>query len=570
MPINKTDSTINQTLITEAGDPQKTGVSTPVKSFSSVSALPPASQFGKGVAQVGHILYVSDGVSWSDGEEVNQTINRKVLICYDISDASTAQVIGAANADGQLQIMRSQLERMGYSYEIMFATNTSQFFADFAKAAQGFEFIVFLNVAFSWSTSNIAHVFLTGAAKIPVFALGQYAQSTTTAGVIGLNRITTRDYRWCTHVPSGAKLPLYTSEMDALNSTVAASIVPLVTIDQPVGAPVYLSKLIAAGKRIGTNNNVYFDCAGLPNRSTLFPLLLQEAINDGKLQKPDYPLTGAFDVDDMPEENPFSLADCENLYALQTRYNIPITWGMKTAVSQIANINGSLWGFVAQRTPDKGGLIYAIEHDGDDYWSESLESTIETEFLTAIDRAKAVGLTLGWDGYDSWGYRFFNTNAINQSGLNVCKKYGINVARFNRGIKAPRNHTDKWIRPIGRGNSITEYNGVLCIESATYIDLTERNVSILQEPGRADAGYGLLRYAYTFSMWNDFCLAKGAPLYFHGDNFYYNGNNGGNAPGHLIFEAIAKCCEYASDVMKIVHPSAFRTELHSKFSYLSE
>jgi hypothetical protein len=432
--------------------------------------------------------------------------------------------------------------------------------------------------------------------------------------------------------------------MDALDATVAASIDALVTIDQPVGAPVYLPKLIAAGRRRGVNNNVYFDCAGLPNRSTLFPLLLQEAINDGKLQPPTYKLTGAFDVDDMPEESPMKVSDCEQLYALQQRYKIPITWGMKTSAAQIAAINHDTFAFVAARTPDKGGLIYAIEHDGDDYWSENSDTTIETQFLEAIARAQAVGLRLGWDGYDSWGYRFFNTNAINQNGLNICAKYGINVARTNRGVKAPRNHTDKWIRPIGRGNSITEYKGVMCIESATYIDLTDRYLPVLQEPGRGDVEvffsnantsvevgdvltqggvtgtiteiridsgslasgdntgrirmastsggafsigaatstgggalnlttnsytYALLKYTYTYSMWNDFCLAKGAPLYFHGDNFYY-GHNGGNAPGHLILEAIAAACHYASDVMAIVHPSQFRIEHHSKFSYLSE
>ena len=61
MPINKTDSTTNQTLITEAGNPQRTGESNPVKSYTSVSNLPTASQFGKGVAQVGDSLFVSDG-----------------------------------------------------------------------------------------------------------------------------------------------------------------------------------------------------------------------------------------------------------------------------------------------------------------------------------------------------------------------------------------------------------------------------------------------------------------------------------------------------------------------------
>ena len=37
-----------------------------VQSFNSVSNLPPASQFGKGVAQVGSNLYVSDGIAWAN------------------------------------------------------------------------------------------------------------------------------------------------------------------------------------------------------------------------------------------------------------------------------------------------------------------------------------------------------------------------------------------------------------------------------------------------------------------------------------------------------------------------
>ena len=61
MPINKTDSTTNQSLITEAGNPQRTGESNPVKSYNSVSEFPTASKLGKTVAQAGDSLYVCDG-----------------------------------------------------------------------------------------------------------------------------------------------------------------------------------------------------------------------------------------------------------------------------------------------------------------------------------------------------------------------------------------------------------------------------------------------------------------------------------------------------------------------------
>ena len=52
MPINKTDSPIN--------------ISEKVEIYNSVSELPLASQFGKGVAQVDNSLYVSNGISWGN------------------------------------------------------------------------------------------------------------------------------------------------------------------------------------------------------------------------------------------------------------------------------------------------------------------------------------------------------------------------------------------------------------------------------------------------------------------------------------------------------------------------
>ena len=51
-------------------------------------------------------------------------------------------------------------------------------------------------------------------------------------------------------------------------------------------------------------------------------------------------------------------------------------------------------------------------------------------------------------------------------------------------------------------------------------------------------------------------LSQGSVTYLHGGNFY-DGHDGGNAPGNLVMESIGQLSRAMSKIVENVHPSVF-------------
>ena len=465
----------------------------------------------------------------------------RVLIGVDPDEHS--DVIVKAN----LRTCLGWLEAMGYECDVQFIIEDSAWLRSFNQTDYGYDFIVWFKGTFGWTSSDAAKVILTGEAVIPTFIVGysQAGGAGTTADLIGITRLATAGYKWLDH-KNGFTYPGYTFEYEATAARLA-DLTPIVTVNSPTGTPTSGYAVWHQAKIVGPRTTIYVDAGGGTSGINL-PNLIQEAVNDRVIDKPRYRLFGAVDLDDFPD-NTMVLSDLETTYGIMQQYKIPSTWGIIADTSYINTVDQSLYDFVAAHSADKGGLIYPIDHAGNDYW-DSAFSTIDANYQTSIANMLSKGIHNGSNApeyTDSWGYRYFNTNALNDNGARVCEKYGLKAIRLSKAIKGT-GVTANWIgSPQDAGSALSYHRGMLLLPSESFIASSETNL---------DLNSDLNKFAITVKAWIVGCLAHKHILYMHGANFY-DGHSGGNAPGNVIMRAIGGLSSFMKDVVENVHPSRF-------------
>lgn len=466
----------------------------------------------------------------------------RALVGVD-SDEAGDSIVGK-----QIRNVEALLLKMGYEVDIQFLIEGSTWLAEFERVDWGYDFIVFFKGTFGWNASDVGQVILTGEAIIPTFCMGlSLTDTNSTIRSIGVNRVATASNKVVTHKRHSTQFKYVVNTFQyEVAPTRVNDITILTEVDDPA-ASTYT--VFNQAKLKGTNTTVYVDVGS--GSSANFPMLYQEALNDGLVPRPRYRLQGAFDIDDYPDSTN-TLADLEATYAIQEQFNLPITYGIISDTGSIGNVDQSLYDFIAARQPNKGGLIYPIDHAGSDFW-DSAYATIESNYQTSLTNMRSVGLRCGDNAplYDnSWGYRFFNNNAVNGDGARIAEKYNFGVLRLANGIKSS-GVTDKWLGTPTTTNNLAGHvfsihRGMLLCGSGSFM-------------GTGDISLDITTDASTFApSLNHWFLSLSDLLipFVHGSNFY-DAHDSGNAPGNVLLRQIGHCSQWMKDIVDFVHPSAF-------------
>jgi hypothetical protein len=469
-------------------------------------------------------------------------MSRRVLITYQ------RETTVSTSTRGYKKYLESTLNALGYTPEFIEATDGSTYLASFADVSHGYEFIIWIQIQGSLFDTENASTILDGTAVIPTFIMMPLNDSGSTgASAMGVDRVTTYSgrYKWLDHV-DGFSYPSQTAEYQRSDNTNGTGWTPITTFQVEEGTAGAGKTLFSTAKKVGTKTSIYFDGGGTV--SYLFPMLLQSAINDAVLTAPDKKLILTHDVDDVPDSL-LTLADISDLYDVQAQYRMPMTWGIHGGDDNIGEADDSLYDYIAARTPDKGGYIYPIEHQGNTYWNDPV-ADIEAFYKTHIANIQGKGISTGRDvnGYDSWGYHYFNTNNFNHNGARVCEKYGIKVARLSTGRITNNGDADNlWIGATDLDDSKQLVNGVLCVNGSNFIASSQQSLDPV-----TDADH----YANHISQSWMYGAATSSVPYVHGGNFY-NGHDGGNAPGILLFQTMGVMSDFMRSVASWGHPSAY-------------
>lgn len=315
------------------------------------------------------------------------------------------------------------------------------------------------------------------------------------------------------------------------------------------------------------------------------PILIQQAIADGYIvgdKLPPSKLRGMWDIDDVPNSLN-TLADIQNIYAEQLKYNWPITWGLKTnEINQLsppgstnqdvwAGIDQSLKDFIAARTPDKKGLAFTISHNHNWHWNGSdtgadTKVEMDTIFRGDIARAQADGISMGRnaDGLDSWGYIYPPNNnvsdlmfqlgspdtALLSSPLNDVEQVGYDwkaVRLFKFDSAADGYGASE------RTRAARKHRGMVLLNGSFIISDSDINYT-------PDSATERENFARTFARWFTECMGYNAVHYWHGNNFL-DGHDGGNAPALKVMKLIGEWSAFLSDVHVFQHPSTYVEEL---------
>lgn len=475
---------------------------------------------------------------------------RKVLLTYQTStDAKTLD---------HLRVCRGWLGRMGYTVDEMVAELDSDFADSFSTTGNGYEFIVWVRIQTGIFASDKTATLLDGTAKIPTFITMPLDDSGSTANqTIGVNRTKSYsgNYKYCTHTAKGLTIPVETAEWQ-VTAGFESRLEVVMVVDDPEtttpepgydpGKAVFSVAKIKGANYPTSGTIVYFEGGGTIGAN--LPLIMQEAIDDGLIEPPTYKLLGNFDNDDIPDPN-HTLSDIQQTMELQEQYGIPSTWGIDPV--EWAALDQTIADYIISKNAVDGGLMYPIEHEGNTYWDDTY-ANIDSFYTSHVSSIQSNGLRLGYnaDGLDSFGYHYFNTNAFNDDGAKVASQYGMKVCRLSTGFQAGSGtYPDKYIGIQAEGGHSFEWHrDMLLVNGVNAIGSGDVNLDPVAD---------LDEFAQELSLWYQDCLAHGAVLYMHGGNFY-DGHDGGNAPGFQVLRNIGDMQILCKDLCK----HAFPTELY--------
>lgn len=451
-------------------------------------------------------------------------MTRKALILTTHSASTLAGFVES------YKYARDVLTRMGYQVDTMAPLSTSTWLSDFETSTKGYEFVVLCRLDSAWTTTQI-QTLGNGKAQCPVFILGMRNALAEFSSQLGLTRVAAAGYLWATVSVNGRTFdyPAYGAQY-TIDPAFATKTFPLAwNTATPANG--------IAWKFVGLNNNTYIDTEGLTGG--MLPLLMQQAITDGKISPPPRKIPIATDIDDLPDLDFYTnLGECTAIYNLQLAYQMPITWGFVPNTGTLNNFGQDVIDFIKARTPDKGGLIYLIDHGADDWRADT--ATISANYETWMTNMQSLGLSTGYTtaSRDNWGYRYFNVNQLGDSGMQLIAGYGHKVVRAS---VAKTDGTTKASRTSETDLGAQYSRGVKVVPGSNTISSTVKTL---------DQVVDLTSFATHMNL--AFSRACRVPFisYLHGKNFYAAPN--GNQPGLVIIRALGEICTACKDTVRLV------------------
>lgn len=457
--------------------------------------------------------------------------------------------------------VRAALNKLGYAVDKYVIDNTSTF-GQGAEIPATYDFIVLPWVsATSFDYTSPCAGLLTGAAYVPVFALGcdiagagtpdmqrtcgtAYGVDTTT----NYRPFTWRGNTFYAYARSVIADPTFGTDITALNSLIVT--------------PAEFSMW----RRPGSRTRVYYESTFKAAEYHMLPFLMQEAVNDGAIAAPRFRIGVTVDLDDMPDMSGGSLPnntidDMTQAYAVMQQYGWPIYWGLQTNIW--ASITAAQRQFIEERSPDKGGLIYPLNH-GIGYVATSGKAALNTNIQNEFTNLDAASIPTGTGtSRNNFGFRYHAQNGLDQAGVQLSTREtdytaspGNNVLQAGFGLKVMRlNYADGTSGKIYghpyREVCRMESRSITMVASDNPYDPTIFSITRDTVPGALDTNRwgNLHNRIFTGALFN-------VILYVHGSNCY-NNHDGGNNWGVTMLNDVGGLATTAKDVYRLINAAEY-------------
>lgn len=410
------------------------------------------------------------------------------------------------------------LKNLGYDVDTHYLDRDSDYADDFADGTNGtdeYEFIVAPQIVAGFGPTAKVALLLGGKSLIPVFHYSIATGGTWTDTLLGADKKLDAVFTW--GVVEGLEVAVAT---EATFKDVDSSNVTKIVSKRLAADPDTTGDMLAwSYKNPSYDSRVYAESSV---GGSLFPFLLRAAIDNGDISAPPNKIKTYFDLDDFPaDEATYTDADdCKWVVNKLVEYSIPCTIGIHAASMATEQTDDTVWDLIASSTVENGGPLYPIEHQGTVLWNEtyaSIKGWFETH--NAAIRGHVTPAIACPDS--SWGYHYFNTNRLGESGLRVLEEFDIGVARISGGISTTSSEpqiavSDQIGRPVAIGRGRLLVTGLLGVEN-TVSNIANRyaNEDGTGNPNSDDgttASYKLLLNWLAGGMLYD------AVYYIHGNN----------------------------------------------------
>lgn len=346
---------------------------------------------------------------------------------------------------------------------------------------------------------------------------------------------TSNTYQFCTYAGPYGEISVgeYTHSYPALSAE-TANIEELVTVS--TGAQT--GDLVAWIHRPSGISPVYASAAQFTTvRRWFLPILLAEAVRRGDIPAPPNKIPLFHDFDDMPAVSN-TQAEVEFVIDLMNSFSIPGTWGIhaQDGAGNFAALPAAIQALVLANQVDSGGLIYPIDHNGNDFASTT-PATITSAFEDFIGRMQGWGFTTGTDvdGYDQWGYRYFSNHNVGPQAISLMEDWGHRVIRVNDSS------TDaNALKGRGFGAQRAKLSSIDLLGYSAYGSATADSTD-------AETRSSVVRALLLTALVGNYALS------IHGDDFY-DGHDSGTAGGQWQFQLVADLAKAMNTICEWKHP----------------
>lgn len=498
---------------------------------------------------------------------------RKVLILRT-EDTSTGT--GSGYAQYHNWVLESA-KRMGYTPDSMVLGDDQTGMTNVASTG-GYEFAIVVH-PFSWDTTAFGNGWLGNLMDgdyLPVFVVNHVEIGAPFSALLGVNRNQSASNYFITFDGLG-ELPLNCATM-ADQDTAGHEITPLAWETSN-------STNLAAWKMTSGTYNIYgsAEAGGSGSTTSLLPIMMQYAINDGQITAPDKKLFGTFDIDDWPtdaEGHEWTADEAQKLVddlkqaKMVTTVGIPASKTVegRNQLAQVWEPNG-VNAVIRKNQIRNGGPLYPIEHHGSTWWTTveisgdpsggQTKAAIDTFYRDHVDNMHDHGIYQGWnaDGLDSYGYHYFNTNRVDDKGLQLATPRNIKfadpadtTAKLGYGWKVARMDDNSTHRVIGSydtnlATQISDYLGILLVGSTSPMTVTDQVVAYASN---ADDYARLICQGYlTMSA------VASQPVYMHGGNGDDYLNTTIDQPLRIVIDKIGLINNFCKNTFRCGHPSEY-------------
>ena len=489
---------------------------------------------------------------------------RKVLVLRveDTDDADKHAI--------HAQWMHIALRKMGYEVDFMIVDENQTNNTD-VTTGKSYEFAVIVH-PFSYSPLGWLSTLSYGN-TLPVFIVNHAEDGSWSTTEIGVNRNQTAGYRLVTFDGIGELPCSCTTHEDT--DTSGKEITPL------AWETATTTNLVMWKQTSGTYNVYGSAEAGTSAPAeSLFPILMQYAINDSAITAPDRKLIATFDLDDMPtdETHTWTAAETRALVddlvgaGMVTTIGVPAstTIGSRNQLADVWEGNG-VNEVIRGAQARNGGPLYPIEHMGSTFWSTveisslplggQTKGAIDTFYRAHVTNMHNHGIYQGWDsdGLDSYGYHYFNTNRVDDKGLQLATPnttlladplgatamagYGWKVARMDSNSRV--------IGAVGDNTyqGINDYFGIRIIESQSPFADTDVDISLASDP--TSYSQQVIQAYLTGSTMLD------RATYMHGQNGDDYLNTAIDPPLRVTIALIKLINDFCVNTLRCGHPSEY-------------